>query len=235
MNVLMPDADKRFEAWFEAQRNKKQDPKCKRPTITISRQFGCEAFPLVEKLKRRLDSDSLLPWTIFDENLVEKVSKDQNLSESFLQNLGGPSRYLDILSGFKKDQVTHVEVYQNLIEYIVKIAEAGHAIIVDRGAAVITQDFPNCLHFRLEASFDFRSNSIAERLGISMKEAEGMVNANQELREKFLSEFLSQDVSKSEYYHAVSNNEKISIEEIANIITNMFHEKFKNGELVLAS
>ena len=44
MNVLMPDTDKQIEAWFEAQRNKKSDPKGKHGTITIVSSYSCRTL-----------------------------------------------------------------------------------------------------------------------------------------------------------------------------------------------
>ena len=49
--------------------------------VTLSRQTGCGAFVVAEKLAHYLQehSKSGSPWTVFDRNLMDKVLEDHNL------------------------------------------------------------------------------------------------------------------------------------------------------------
>ena len=53
-----------------------------RRAVTISRQAGCGALAVAGKLAEYLQSRSpkgAPPWTVFDQNLMDKVLEDHNL------------------------------------------------------------------------------------------------------------------------------------------------------------
>ena len=53
-----------------------------RRAVTISRQAGCGAVVVAEKLAHYLQEHSsgdACPWTVFDRNLMDKVLEDHNL------------------------------------------------------------------------------------------------------------------------------------------------------------
>jgi hypothetical protein len=58
-----------------------------KPTITISREFGCEAYPMAERLQELLEKKSGEKWVVMDKNLLEEVARDHNLSEELLKGL----------------------------------------------------------------------------------------------------------------------------------------------------
>lgn len=69
---LIPSVEGRLSAWISVQdRLREQPPRSLRPTLTITRQFGCEAYPLAERLKGTLDTRTGDTWTIFDKALIE--------------------------------------------------------------------------------------------------------------------------------------------------------------------
>lgn len=212
---LIPSIEQRESAWLQVKERLARAPKeIPRPTITISREYGCEGYPLAERLQQLLEASTGEPWTIFDKALVERVASSEKLSAQFLSHLGDESRAVDILRthfGY----LTHDEAYATLVKHLVQIATAGNAIIVGRGGAVVCQDLKNCRHFRLEGSFAFRASTLARRLEISPAEAEDLVRTQSKLREKFISECLQTDITSSRWYDAVFNNERVSVETIA--------------------
>lgn len=224
VNKLIPNIDRRLSTWVRIQEQLKEEPHRKpQPTITISRQYGCEGFPLAEALKDLLDRKTGDTWTIFDKTLIDRVSRETALSEGFLANLGDASQAFDALITMLPGLRTHSDAYQILARYIVGIAQAGNAIIVGRGGAVLTQHLPNCFHFRLDAPIEHRIRSIQQRLGIPGKEAKAIVLENQKARDRFLEEFLNCSIAALRYYHSVYNTSKSPIEDIArSILTLVF-------------
>jgi hypothetical protein len=212
---LTPSIAQRESAWMRVKERLARTPKgVLRPTITISREFGCEGYPLAECLKQLLEEASGEPWNLFDKALVEKVAADEKLSLTLLSHLGDESRATDVLKthfGY----LTHDEAYAKVVKHLVQIATAGCAIIVGRGGAVACQDLKNCFHFRLEGSFAFRAAALARRMEVPLAEAEELVRAQSKLREKFISECLQTDITSSRWYDAVFNNERQSVETIA--------------------
>lgn len=212
---LIPSIAQRESAWLQVQERLARAPKGRlHPSITISREYGCEGYPLAERLKLLLEEATGGPWNIFDKALLEKVASDEKLSLQLLSHLGDESHAMDVLKTYF-GYLTHDEAYAKLVKHLVQIATVGNAIIVGRGGAVACQDLKNCYHFRLEGSFDFRASTLASRLEVPLAEAANLVRTQSKLREKFISECLQTDITSSRWYDAVFNNERQSVETIA--------------------
>jgi len=212
---LIPSIEQRESGWMhirERLAHPHQVPS--RPSVTISRQYGCEGYLLAQRLKVLLEEASGQPWGLFDKALVDKVASDESLSRQLLGHLGDESHAQDVLRTHF-GHLTHDDAYAKLVKHLVQIAMAGCAIIVGRGGAVACQDLKNCFHFRLEGSFDFRAATLARRLEVPLAEAEKLVRSQSKRREKFISECLHADITSSRFYDAVFNNERQSVEAIA--------------------
>ncbi|HJV49099.1 MAG TPA: cytidylate kinase-like family protein [Geothrix sp.] len=213
---LIPSIEQRESAWVRVrERFAQTHPRTPlHPTLTLARQYGCEGYPLAERLKVLLEDSTGQLWNIYDKALVDKVVADEMVSRHLLSHLGDESHAQDVLMdpfGYH----THNEAYNILVRHLRQIAEAGCAIIVGRGGAVVCQDFPNCFHFRLIGSFGFRTASIAHRLDMPLEAAEAFVRRQSKLREKFLSHCLHTDITSPQWYDAVFNNERQGVEPIA--------------------
>ena len=216
---LIPNVERRLSAWVGVQERLRREPRREpRSTITISRQFGCEAYPLAERLSKELHERTNDVWTIFDEALISRASRELDLSETLLDNIGGESQLLDNLAYLIPGWHTQNEAYELLAHYILRIAREGSAIIVGRGGAVVTQGLPNCCHVRLEAPLECRVQSIQRRLGLDIDEARALVVDYERNRERFIERFLHCSMADTRYYHAVYNTEKSSLEHIAKSI-----------------
>lgn len=226
---LVPSIEQRECAWAELQeRLARAHRPPVLPTITLSRQFGCEGYPLALRLKELLEPASDLPWTIFDRALVDKVAADEKLSRDLLAHLGNESHAQDVLRtqfGF----LTHEEAYAKVARHLLQIAMAGCAIIVGRGGAVVCQDLKNCFHFRLVGSFEFRSASLARRLDLSQEEADTMVRTQSRLRETFISKCLHADITSDQWYDATFNNGRHTVEHIAQACLHLLEQGWPTG------
>jgi hypothetical protein len=213
---LVPSIERRLSTWISiAEKSRLRNKTPIGPTITISRQYGCEGFPLAEALEKILENKTGEEWNIYDKALLQKVSEEEELSIRLLEGLGDPTHLLDSLPITILKRMPHSQMYRRVMEHLIGIAGLGRAIIVGRGGAVITQGLPNCYHFRLEASFGFRAASIGRRLELSLREAEKHVKENQEAREQFFSKCLNVSTDDHSFYDAIYNNERHSVVEIA--------------------
>jgi len=231
IGVLVPNVDNRVSAWMKIVARKKKGDANENDkigiTITISRQFGCEGYPLAKELKEKLEAETDQEWIILDKDLIDKVAQDTNLSQTLIKDLGVVSSFIqDFFSSFKSGAISKDQVFKEIAEIILRVAKEGNAIIVGRGAAVITQHLDNCHHFRLEAPLDYRIDSIAKRAGVDQDKAKKIVLENQANREKFLKDFIHVDIRDPEYYDAIFNNSKNSIESIAKTILTYLEKEF---------
>jgi cytidylate kinase len=204
---MIPSIERRLNNWMAlAKKWADGDERGPRPTITLSRRYGCEAYPLAETLVELLQKVTGEEWNIYDKALLEKVSADEQLSLPLLKNLEMHSKFNDYLASLSLAHKPYPALFQTVIKHMLQVAVMGNAIIVGRGGVIITQKLTNCYHFRLEADFAFRTASIARRMEISAEEAKKMIKDNQDLREHFIREYLGVADSHIWLYDAMYNN-----------------------------
>jgi cytidylate kinase len=222
--LLIPSVEMRLGSLLEFSRRRDQDASSPhkrkaRRTITISREFGCEAFPVAERLRETMEKKSGEPWVLLDKSLLEEVARDNDLSASVMNSLGEKSRFLDeILATFSPRWKSEKDHFRVLCRHVLSLAEQGNVIIVGRGSAIVTQPLKNCFHFRIFASPGFKVHSIARRLGIETEEAERIIAQRQKQRDNFIRDFLDREAHDLSFYHLVFNNDKNSVEHIARTI-----------------
>lgn len=221
-NALIPSVDMRLSTLLELNRRKEIEKESKKkagPTITISREFGCEAYPMAECLRELLEKRSGESWLLMDKALLEHVARTHNLLEETLQNIGEKSHFLDeMLATFTPRWKSDKDYYRLLCQQIVSLASIGNVIIVGRGSAFITQSFSNCQHFRIFASDKFKARSIARRLNMSQDEAAELIIKKQRQRDKFIRDFLDRDAHDLSVYNMVFNDDKNTPNKIAHTI-----------------
>ena len=224
LSTLIPEIERRLDTWVQVHDNLAKKAEIgTRYTVTISRQFGCEAYPLAQHLSSTLEEMTGEKWHIFDQAVIEEISKNENISEGFLKNLGDSSQVFDIIMANMVDDLSHDEAYQKIVNYITKVALLGNAIIVGRGSSIITRNFDNCFHFRLEASKEFREQSIAKRLNLSLPEAKNFIEENEKQRIGFINKYFSQKIDDKSLYHGIFNNEKLTLDQMSAAIESILN------------
>lgn len=223
--ILIPAIDARlgslleFNRRNEAEKSSRAVAEKNRPTITLSREFGCEAYPVADHLKKLLEKKSGESWIVMDKGLLEEVARNHNLSEDLLKGLGEKSGFLDeILATFSAHWKTDKDHFRLICKHMLSLAEKGNVILIGRGGAVITQTLKNCFHFRMYAPQQYKIRSISQRLGISREEADLLIQKKQKQRDAFIRDFLNRDARDLNLYNLVINNDRNSPEKIAKTI-----------------
>jgi len=221
--MLVPSIEMRLGSLLEFNRRNDEIAASRskvHPTITVSREFGCEAYPMTECLKQIMEKKTGDAWAIMDKALLEEVAKHHNLSEEIVSRLGGQkSRILDeVLGTFSPSWKSDNDHFRLLCKHVFSLAEKGNVIIVGRGSSIVTQPLKNCYHFRMYASHQFKVASITRRLNTSREEAESVVDKKQKLRDAFIHDYFNLDPRDLRFYHLVFNNDKSSPERIAQVI-----------------
>src|ERR671924_1792941 len=132
--LLVPAIEQRIAAMIEVNRRLKQEAeagkKGKKPTITISREFGCEAYPMTERLRELLEAKTGEAWMLMDKALLEEAAKNADLSESILQSIGTKPHLLDeMFSAFSPHWKSEKDYYRLLCRITVSLASRGNSII----------------------------------------------------------------------------------------------------------
>jgi cytidylate kinase len=224
-NLLIPSVDLRIGSLEEFNRRQKDKaaqqhhrPK-PRPCLTISREFGCEGYPVAELLRELMMQRTGDEWVLIDKAILEAVAQRHNISEDILQHLGEKNHILDeVLATFSHRWKSDQQYFQHLCRHVISLAEQGNVIIVELGGGIITRHIEHSYHFRLYGSLDFKIRTVVRRLNIEPEEAEKVIRKQQKLRDHFHRDFLNQDAHDPALYDMLFNNARITPGRIAHII-----------------
>lgn len=225
--MLIPSIEERLQGLLEVtRRNLHEHGVSKgerlRPTVTLTREFGCEGYPVAQGLQELLEKRTGQPWVVMDRALLEAVAKDHHLTAEILQNIGSKNRFLDdFISTFTPRWKSDKDYYRLLSSQIIALAQEGNVILVGRGAVILTQDTGNCFHFRIVAPMAFKARSIAARASLTADQARDLIEERQRQRDAFLKDFLGRDVADPTLYHLLFNNARCSAERIAAIMADV--------------
>lgn len=224
-NLLIPSVDLRIGSLEEYNRRQKEKaarqhhrPKA-RPCLTISREFGCEGYPVAELLRELMMQRTGDEWVLIDKAILEVVAQRHNISEDILQHLGQKNHILDeMLATFSPHWKSDQEYFRLLCRHVISLAEQGNVIIVELGGGIITRHIEESYHFRLYGSMEFKVRTIARRLNIETEAAEKLIIRQQKQRDNFHRDFLDQDANDPALYDILFNNERIQPAQIAHVI-----------------
>lgn len=228
LTLLFPAVEQRLKAYHELSSRARLMTKGipLKPTITLSREFGCEAYPVAEELVKIAEEKTGERWLLVDISLLDAVAKEHHIPEEIMLSLGHTPRWADdIFSTFFSEWRSDADYYRLLCKQVVLIATAGNAVFVGLGAAIITKSMHNCSHFRLFADHDFKVRSIASRLNIAKEEAERVIMEQQKERDMIIRTVLNADEHLQLHYHAIFNNGKVRNEKIASTIADFVFKK----------
>ena len=228
LTLLFPEVEQRLKAYHElssrAMLMKKGEPL--KPTITLSREFGCEAYPVAEELVKIAEEITGERWLLVDISLLDAVAKEHHIPEEVMLSLGHTPRWADdMFSTFFPEWKSDADYYRLLCKQVVLIATAGNAVFVGLGAAIITKSMGNCSHFRLIAEHDFKVRSISRRMNISKEEAGKVILEQQKERDTIIRTVLNADEHLQIHYHAIFNNSKVRNQKIAKSIADFVFNK----------
>jgi cytidylate kinase len=98
------------------------------------------------------------------------------------------------------------------------LATAGDVIIIGRGSNVVLKDTPGVLHVGLNAPFDMRMRTIAEREQINQREAERFITDVEKARVAYFRKFFSVSPDDPNLYHMVLNMSTMGVDTAAELV-----------------
>lgn len=194
-----------------------------RRAITISRQAGCGARVVADKLAgllpERCPKDPV-PWTVYDRNLMDKVLEEHELPAHLARFLPEDrvSFLEDILTEFLQACPASQTVIRHTTETILKLASVGNVILIGRGGNVITARLPNMFHVRLVAPLEERLEHAHKFYGMTMPEARKFCVQEDLGRERYLKTYFHADINDPLRYHLVINTGMVSYDDAAKLI-----------------
>jgi cytidylate kinase len=194
--------------------------------VTISRQSGCGAHAVADKLAAYLEAhsaDTAHPWKLFDHNLVRNVLAEHKFPRRFARFMPEdcPSQLADMMDELLGTHPASDVLVQHTVETMLRLANRGNVILIGRGANIITRNLPHTFHVRLVGSVEKRVEHTRLMHDIPQAAALDLVRKEDRGRRRYLAKYFAEDVDNTLLYHLVLNTDLISYEEAARMIGDM--------------
>jgi hypothetical protein len=193
------------------------------PAVTIAYQTGSGAHEIAQRLSGALQTEEpkgTVPWTVFDRHLVEKMLEEHELPKALAKFMPEDRRSFiqdttEELVGLRPPSWVLVP---KIAETILHLADAGHVIIVGRGANFITAHLPHVFHIRLIASLPKRIERVQRLNSLTPEEAAHFIRQEDRSRNRYAREHFHKSVDEALAYDLVLNTDRISFSDAVELI-----------------
>ncbi len=211
----------------ECQLGKKNGQPPPKPVITITREPGCGA----EAIDERLCSEFGL--RLYDWELVEQIAKDEDVSARLVSDLekNPPTGFADFLAELEPEySLTSDQYIADVKRILLAIAVTGNAVIVGRGSNFfLAPDKKIGLCF--VAPLALRIKNVMKEMGLAEKEARKHISKLEAEHRKLVKKYLQADIRDPGQYHLVINTALVEPETIVQLVKTVIQtSQAKKGE-----
>jgi cytidylate kinase len=194
------------------------------PFVTLSRESGAGGSSLARALALRLNAQTQTSsWTVYTGNLIEEMLQNHHLSPHLARFL--PEDKVSEISASVGELVgLHPNLWdlvQKTNELMRRLARAGHAILVGRGANFATGAIDHGVHIRLVGPAEHRARHMA-RLQ-QMDEVGALAyNAKRDLaRERYVRTNFNADIKDPTAYDLMIDTGRVHLTEASELIATL--------------
>jgi cytidylate kinase len=207
---------------LESKPKAKQEPDVHWPLVTVSREFGTQGAEMGRVVSERLG------FSYWDQELVAAIAEETGAQETLLNSLDEKAR--SRLDDFIREAVGGTA--GTVGEYVRQVARIsgvlknhGAAVVIGRGLQFIL-DPQDILRVRVIGPEGQRVASLAERQGVSAREADRIVRQVERDRQSFIRRHYSVEVGDAIHYDLVINTAFFSVEQAATVVVAAYEAKF---------
>ena len=201
------------------------------PVITISRECGCCASQLADKLTLRINqkiNNPELNWKWVNKEILKLASDELKINQESIKKIadGAEKNFLDeIVHSFTDKYYVPNAKAKKIIEEVVRnLAIRGKVVIVGRGSEILSHGITRALHIRLFAPMEWKIKEMCERSSISVEEAKKLVLEVDKQRSAFRDSYLEKNQA-SFCYDIQFNCARLSQEEMIDIVMNLIERR----------
>jgi len=202
--------------------------------VTISRESGAGGLIVAEHLAELLNERGVgadVPWAVFEKNLLEKVVEENELPESYMDQM--EEKVLPAIQTAVSEMLAVHPSISRLAAMtsrtVLHVASMGNAVLVGRGANVLTENLLVGLHVRLIAPPDRRLRFLMDHHSLSRADAARMMEEEDEGRRYYVKKHFNRDVDDPTQYDLVLNTDRLSHHATAEVIAQTLDIKFHDS------
>ncbi len=215
-DIWSPQQEAKLQAWHKLQQV--VDPAKPAPCFTLSREFGCQAYPVAEMLLKRLNGRTAgEPWIVVGRQIIDEVAELSGYTVAQIEkSQETPSSLKAIFSMFlDRNHAEETEVFAHMRKVIRGFAQRGNCVLIGRGSVFMAQDLPNCINLRLVAPLEFRIKQIMKTHDFNEQRAGDYIALHQQQRDDFINRFATGNIADPTLYNLVINNGLLGVGDIA--------------------
>jgi cytidylate kinase len=196
------------------------------PVITISREYGCPAKLVAEKLTELINiklstHGSKEHWKWISKEILSEAAQELSMKPeeiSYVFDYEQKGILDDILSSHSRKYYKNDKTIRQTIANVIRsFAVQGNIIIVGRGGVVIAKDIPRSLHINLEAPLEWRAVRTAAKYQLSLEQARKTAIETDKKRREFREYFAGKGTDYTRFDLTV-NCMTLSVDEISEFI-----------------
>jgi len=196
------------------------------PVITISREYGCPAVRLAEKLAETLTQKNsqagiTQEWRVVSKEIIEESARELKLQPSLVQDLTDykHNSFFENMALFFSDNYYpgNAKIKNTIAKFIYETACEGNVIIVGRAGEAITQSIKRSFHVKIVAPLDWRAQIVSKEENLSISDAKKRC-IEQDMRREQFRRYFEKDMTALELFNMVFNAGKMTDEEIIELL-----------------
>ncbi len=182
-----------LKEYFEQQERHKALLNEPGPVITISRDFGCRANEIAQRLVKKIEGHSHKPrrWTILNKEFLRQAAQELQLRPDKVEHALSPhqrSLLEDFVASYSPDYLDDQKIQKSIHHLVDSYAEKGNLIIVGRAGVAVTRKLVKSLHIKLEAPLSSRVEYLKNSRKITWEEALALAHQIDQRRQLFISQ-----------------------------------------------
>ena len=197
-------------------------------SIAISREAGAGGRTIADLLCQKLATGertpTARPWAVFDSSLAKRVLEDHELPPNLERFMTEDARLLPVEAIVEELLGLHPSAWtlaQHTTKTILRLASLGHAILVGRGANVITARLPNVFHVRLVAPFLMRVRHASEYYHLTETEAAKLLRELDHARRRYVRRYFNSEIDDPSTYDVTLNTGRFGFARTAEVIAQL--------------
>lgn len=189
-----------------------------KPAITISHQIGAGTQEIAEQLIRLLQKTNLKgerPWALYNHHLIENALVERQLPKRLAEKITEEKRFFlhELIDDVFDLQPPSWVLMPQVREITLRLATAGHAVLVGHGVTIVTAKLSNVYHVRLTGSLPKRIERVQKLEKLTFDAASKFVRTEDRKRNKFLKAHFHARLDNELLYDLAINTDRISNED----------------------
>ena len=194
--------------------------------ISVGRQFGSGGKSVAEAL------GSKLGVTVYDDELIAKAAEQSGFSPELFRNSDENKHVIGLGSlfssnrfgSFTQNSIGESSLFKIQSDVIRDIAQKGDAIFVGRASDYVLRDM-DCLDVFICAPMEARKARVAGRMGISLTEAQRLIEKKDKGREDYYNFFTFSQWGVASNYDLCVDSSILGVEGTADFIIDFLNRK----------